>query len=238
MALLHSHFLAAILAVVAFLSSGQTASAGRANFLDELERGHAQRIVVYGTSLTANSAWPGLFQQVLRKDYGWRVRVINSGGGGKDSRWGLANLERRVIRQRPDVVFIEFTINDALESSRLPVAESMANLEEMISRIRRRLPFCDVIVMIMNPPTGGALAQRPRIRDYESGYRRVAERAHCRLIDFSATWRALIRRDPALWKTYAPDGLHPVKRASREVTLPYLLRKTGYPPRAATPPPA
>lgn len=225
----------AALAAAVSLMSG-IAAAGEANFLTELADGHRQKIVVYGTSLTANSAWPAELQTALRQAYRSKAEVVNAAGGGKDSRWGLRNLEKRVIRERPDTVFIEFTINDALITSHLGVSESMSNLEQMIETIREKRPYCDVIVMIMNPPTGEALEQRPQIREYESGYRRVAERTHCRIIDFSRTWRNLVTRSPQLWQSYAPDGLHPNSAAAREVILPYLFRKIGFhPPTPATP---
>lgn len=202
-----------------------------ANFLTQLARGHSQKIVVYGTSLTANSKWPAALESTLRNEYGRKVQVVNAAGGGKDSRWGLANLDSRVIRQRPDTVFIEFSINDAVATSRLGVSESMDNLEQMITRIHDSRPYCDVIVMVMNPPTGEALEKRPDIREYEAGYRRVAARNSCRLISFSAVWREIITDHPERWRGYAPDGLHPDGNAAREVILPYLLKKTGYSPR-------
>ncbi len=219
-----------ILLAAALVAVPQIAGAGNstANFLAELAAGHRQKVVVYGTSLTANAAWPAEFEETLRSAYGPRLFVSNAAGGGKDSRWGVAHLDQRVLRQRPDTVFIEFGTNDALEASKLSVGESMANLEWMIARIREERQFCDIVIMIMNPPTGDALAVRPRIKEYEQGYRRVAEWNHCRLIDFSVTWRTIIQRSPDRWRTYAPDGLHPNALACREVILPKLLEKSGF----------
>ena len=218
-----------LVAVAFALSCGLLrAEFSNAYFLTALEQGHRQKIVVYGTSLTANSAWPAELQETLRATYGNKLRIINAAGGGKDSRWGLANLSTRVLAQRPDTVFIEFSINDALEQSKLSVSESMANLREMISIIRTRQPYCDVIVMVMNPPTGTALEKRSRIEAYQKGYRQVASDTSCRLISFTAVWRDIISQQPQRWQSYAPDGIHPNEKACREVILPYLLRKIGY----------
>lgn len=220
------------MAALALVPGMLRAEVSSAFFLTALKEGRRQKIVVYGTSLTANSAWPARFESTLRESHGNKLRLINAAGGGKDSRWGLANLNKRVIAEKPDTVFIEFAINDALEQSKLGVSESMANLEEMISSIRREVPFCDVIVMIMNPPTGEALEKRPRIEAYQDGCRRVAARSACRLINFAPLWRGMIRENPALWRSYVPDGLHPNERACREVIVPFLLEKTGYSPPA------
>lgn len=220
-----------ILSLVAFVHAAGwlRAEGSQVFFMTALEAGKRQRIVVYGTSLTANSAWPADLQETLRNSYGRKAKVINAAGGGRDSRWGLANLSQRVIRQRPDVVFLEFTINDALAESRLSVSESMANLTAMITQIRHERPYCDLVVMIMNPPTGDARQKRPDIADYAAGYRRVAQTLSCRLIDFSPVWNDLIRNHPPRWKAYAPDGLHPNPMATREVILPFLLEKLGHP---------
>lgn len=217
-------------AAIALIPGFIRAEGANAYFLTALENGQRQKIVVYGTSLTANAAWPAKLQDTLRASYGSKLRIINAASGGKDSRWGLANLSSRVLDQRPDTVFIEFSINDALEQSKLSTSESMGNLREMISLIRNERPYCDVIVMVMNPPTGTALAKRSRIEDYQKGYRQVASEMSCRLISFSAVWRNIITRQPELWQTYAPDGIHPNEKACREVILPYMLRKIGFTP--------
>lgn len=197
-------------------------------FLGELEKGNPQKIVGYGTSLTASSAWPAGLQAGLRERFGRKAKVVNAAGAGMDSRWGLANLDKRVLSKKPDAVLIEFTINDALAYSKLSPKESAANLTLMIRRIREQRPQCEVIVMIMNPPTGEALARRPHIRRYEAGYREVAKKESCLLIDFSPEWQRTITHDPARWQNYAPDGLHPTPQACDEVILPGLLRKIGF----------
>ncbi|MEO5913141.1 MAG: SGNH/GDSL hydrolase family protein [Luteolibacter sp.] len=215
---------------IALIPGLLSAEVSDAYFLTALEQGHSQKIVVYGTSLTANAAWPAELQSTLRASYGNKLRIINAAGGGKDSRWGVANLSKRVLSQRPDTVFIEFSMNDALVESKFSVRESMENLREMIFTIRRERPYCDVIVMVMNPPTGTAFTKRSRIEDYQKGYRVVAKEASCRLISFTAVWRDIIAHQPARWQTYAPDGIHPNEKACREVILPYLLRKIGFSP--------
>ncbi len=223
-------FVCKILATMAviFVPRLLGAESSPAHFLTALERGDRQKIVVYGTSLTANSAWPAEFQRSLHASYGYKLRIVNAASGGKDSRWGLANLRKRVLSEKPDTVFIEFSINDALEKSQLSVAESMENLTKMISIIRHEQTYCDVILMVMNPPTGKPLEERPKILSYHDGCRRVAIQTSCRLIQFAPLWREIISKQPELWREYVPDGIHPNKRACREVIVPYLLQKVGY----------
>ncbi len=198
-----------------------------ARFLDQLEHHHPQTIVVYGTSLTANAVWPSGLQKILRHHYGTTVRLTNAALGGKDSRWGLTNLNERVIREQPDAVFIEFAINDALESSKMSVTESTDHLKSMIQKLHLAKPSCEIILMVMNPPTGAALEKRRQFTAYRNAYQTVAREMKCRLIDFYPLWKSLMDEQPERWKNYAPDGLHPNDCASREVILPALLQGLG-----------
>jgi acyl-CoA thioesterase-1 len=227
--------ISAVFAILLAFVPGQARAGGESpHFIYELEKGHSQKIVGYGTSLTASSAWPAKLQDKLRERFGRKAKVVNAAGAGMDSRWGLANLSGHVLKEKPDAVLIEFAINDALAQSKLSVKESGANLTQMVRAIREQRPQCEVIVMIMNPPTGLALEKRPQIRRYEAGYREVAKKESCPLVDFSPVWRRIIAREPARWNRYAPDGLHPIPQACDEVIVPNLLKKIGF-DRQSTP---
>ena len=200
-----------------------------ARFLNALAARRRQVIVTYGTSLTANSAWPEQFRDALQERYGKKARVVNAACGGKDSRWGLANVHEQVAARRPDAVFLEFAINDALISSKLGVDESGWNHERMIEAIRAEAPDCEIFLLVMNPPTGEQFEKRAGIAGYEEATRRIARKCGACLIDFSPTWSAIIHRQPKRWSAYAPDGLHPSAAASREVIVPRLLESLGVP---------
>ena len=87
-----------------------------------LKAGKPQTMVTYGTSLTAVGApWVSEVQQILQTNYPGLLTVINSGGIGQWSQWGVSNLEAYVIAKKPDTVFIE------LEST-MPWFDSTARL--------------------------------------------------------------------------------------------------------------
>jgi acyl-CoA thioesterase-1 len=199
----------------------------RIRFIDALVEGHKQKIVVYGTSLTANSEWPSLLKERLSEDFGKKAQITNAALGGMDSRWGLANVRKRVVAEAPDAVFIEFAVNDALASSKLSTAEARWDLEQMIGAIQSARPACQVILMVMNPPTGKPLEERRDYRKYEQVYRQVAQELSCPLIDFSGRWKSIIARQPERWRDYAPDGLHPNRQAAADVIMPMMLKQFG-----------
>lgn len=46
------------------------------------------------------------------RDYGGSVQFVNAGLSGTDSAWGTVRLQEQVLDHWPDVVFVEFAIND------------------------------------------------------------------------------------------------------------------------------
>ena len=86
----------------------------QSHFLNNLKSGKHQIIVVYGTSLTANPlGWPAMLEKEIDKRYPSLVKVENMAAGAMWSTWGVKNLDERVLSKNPDLVLIEFAINDA-----------------------------------------------------------------------------------------------------------------------------
>jgi acetyl esterase/lipase len=215
----------------ALLAIGHAAAAtGTARFVQRLEAGRPQTVVAYGTSLTAGGAWVGQLREALDARWPGLATVVNSGESSMWSKWGVEQLDERVIAKKPDAVLIEFAINDALRDSKIPVAAARANLVTMIERILAAKPETEVILMTMNPPVGMHLKWRPAIADYYEMYRSVARERGLRLIDHAANWAAILADDRARFDRYIPDGVHPETEGCREVITPALLKSLGIPP--------
>jgi lysophospholipase L1-like esterase len=192
-----------------------------------LEAGKTQTVVAYGTSLTAGGAWVGQLQKELNTHYPGKAKVINSGGSGKHSTWGLNNLEARVIEKKPDTVFIEFAINDAFLKYETPVKMARVNLETMLDRILKANPACEIILMVMNPPIGVHLERRPHIHDYYSMYRDVAMARKLKLIDHYPDWDAVLKKGEEAFKQLVPDGIHPNADGCKTIITPNIIKALG-----------
>jgi lysophospholipase L1-like esterase len=150
------------------------------------------------------------------------VRLTNSGGSGMCSIWGVQSLDGMVLNFKPDVVFIEFGMNDAHEKFKLSVEEARKNLETMIARIREKLPGCQIILLTMNPATGNGGKSRPALDAYYDNYRQVAAARKLALVDIHAVWKKLLETDRATFGKYVPDGVHPTPEGTEKVILPVL----------------
>jgi lysophospholipase L1-like esterase len=192
-----------------------------------LKAGQTQTVITYGTSLTSGGAWVSQLKEAFDQAYPGQVSLINSGAGGMWSTWGIQNLDQRVIEKKPDLVTIEFGINDAYLEYKTSVEKARENLENMIDRILKSNPRCEIVLMVMNPPIKVHLERRPRIKDYYQMYREVAKQRQLPLIDHYPAWERILREDPGLFDRYVPDGIHPGPQGCEAVITPAIIRALG-----------
>lgn len=216
-------------AVLAFslLSTALCQAGGKSRLVDNLESGKHRTVITYGTSLTAGGAWVEQLQQLLTSSYPGKATVINSGKGAMWSKWGIDNLDKRVIEKKPDTILIEFAINDAYLPYETSVEQARTHLENMIERILKSNSKCEIVLMVMNPPIGVHLKRRPKIKDYYQMYRDVAKTQKLLLIDHYPQWERILNEDPELFNQYVPDGIHPGVEGCKSVITPAIAKALG-----------
>ena len=228
-----------------------------------LKNGEKLRIAAIGTSLTdANFNKDNWFAQMgrwLDATYPGQVTLSNRAVSGTTSRdlpgfrphggdWQLAQV---LANDNPDVIFIEFAINDAYKEAKITPADSRKQLKSLIDRIRawgsKNNKTVEIIVQTMNN-TGPSYA--PACNDVGPYYHTWAEEATANgllLIDHYANWMNLYNSEPdhATWKSYVPDDIHPNPLGTTKIILPAIQKaltaQTAAPgkaaPRVATPNP-
>ncbi len=204
-----------------------------ARFVAALMAGRPQHVLVYGTSLSRSGAWVNQLQERLDARFPGLVRLTNSARGGQHSGWGLQHIESAVIAHRPDVVFIEFAINDAVTRFGLSPETLRGNVAGMLDRLASALPQCEVILQVMHPAVGipeGHTSHRRDQRTYQDIYRTAARARGLRLIDHAPAWERLLATEgEAGFKRRVPDGVHPNAAGYAEIVLPTLLHSLGLP---------
>ena len=179
--------------------------------------GPSLNITVFGTSLSTGTGWPDDLGQALETCLGRPVnisRVTRPGGG---SGWGLTALAD-VRATQPDLVILEFAINDADLRARVGLKTSIGQHQRLISQLQTEVPQVQVLLMTTNPAYGLRGLLRPRLRAYYQSYRGLAADLDTGLADVYGHW---LRADKRLRRF--PDGLHPADDAAKAVILPVLL---------------
>jgi lysophospholipase L1-like esterase len=189
------------------------------------------RVVFYGTSLTHRGGWAETLAYELATQYP-SLTAVNAAESGQHSRWGLGNFPSRVLPHKPDLVFMEFAINDAVARFALTPEESRQNLEAMLDLLHAQLPDCAVILQVMNPVLGrppGHDGHRPNLPGYEQIYREVARERQLLLVDHAPAWAGLLAQGAATFLRFVPDGLHPNQAGYDRFMLPTLRTALGLP---------
>ena len=172
-------------------------------------------IVALGTSLTEGSDWPQRLGARLSACWQWPVHVESVARSGMTSTWGLQQVER-VASFRPDIVLVEFAMNDANWRRFVSRERSRANVVAIGRGIRERAPRARLFLMTTNVVHGLRGMMRPNVGAYYELYRAIAASEGLGLIDLAPIWAALPRE--ALRRA-VPDGVHPPPDAFERVAL-------------------
>ena len=206
-----------------------------------LQAGRHQTVVVYGTSLTAISEWPKALAGYLDTAFPGQVTFVNAAQSGQHSNWGVEHLAERVLAQKPDLVFLEFSVNDSATKHHISPEQSAANLDRIVRALREQNPQVDIVLQTMNPawdsptePSGKKYgSDRPDMEPYYAVYRSYAHEHGLPLVDNLPAWQKLQHDNLPEFQRLVADGIHPIPEGSLAITWPAikaLLEET----RAAT----
>lgn len=218
-------FLVSVL-FLATAASGHSAD----SVADRLKAGESLNIVTYGTSLTAGGGWVRQMKAALDAKFPGQVTLENTAKGGMTSEWGVENFDERVAAKKPDVLFLEFAVNDAVERFGISQAKSRRNLEALIDRARRANPNVEIVLQTTNPVIDrpkGHDGHRPDLEKRFETVREVAAAKNTLLVDNESAWRRILEEDEATFRKLVPDGLHPNPEGYEKVVTPVLLSTLG-----------
>jgi acyl-CoA thioesterase-1 len=210
----------------------------KASFIKRLENKEKVTVAMLGTSLTGGKwQWVSPFRDWLNKDYPGQVTIHNLGVGASASmavpimkvknHCGLDRV-KEVVRLKPDVVFIEFAMNDAHTRFEISLEQSAKNLNAMIDYIWKANPKTEIIVQnmnsVMNLPghESGPADTRHQLADYYAMYEQVARDRGVRLINHYPNWNKLMKENPEEFFKYVTDGIHPVEAGYAKYMLPKM----------------
>lgn len=187
--------------------------------------GAPMKIVTLGTSLSARGGWQEPLRRSLDACLNGDVAVVNLAKSGMTSEWGLTQIDK-VVAERPDVVLIEFAVNDADVTELMSLSRSAANMTEIILRLRESETRPAVYVMAMSPVSGLRGMIRPFLGEYEEMHRVAAKKLGAGFIDHRPAWARLPDEEIA---SAIADGVHPDPTVASRVIVPGLVRALAAP---------
>lgn len=117
---------------------------GMPNLFAKLARGESVTIAYYGGSITAGPGWRNFTLDWFAKQYPKaKITELNASLGGSGSLVGVFRADKDLVAQKPDAVFIEFSLNDVADVRDRP-AEVAGALEGIIRKLRASKPDTDI----------------------------------------------------------------------------------------------
>lgn len=136
--------------------------------------GQPLRVVYFGGSITDAPGWRVGFDAWLRANYRQSdIAMVNASIGGTGSDLGVFRVAGDVLAHAPDLVFVEFAVND----SNKDLARAALCIEGIVRQIRRALPACDIcfVYTLCNAPSVIEPFRRGELPPAAAGHDRVAE---------------------------------------------------------------
>ena len=158
-------------------------------------------------------SYPYMTLQMIKKYYPYAVvNTITTAIGGENSELGCARFASEVLTHRPDVVFIDYALNDpgsiGLERARAAWETMIQEALKQQVKVVLMTPTPDLRVDILNSNTSlGQHAQQ---------IRELAEKYNVGLVDSYAAFKQL-KQNGADLTTYMSQDAHPNEQGHRVV---------------------
>ncbi len=211
---------------------------GLPNFFAKLNAGKEINIGYLGGSITAQEGWRPKTLAHFQKTYPQaRISQINAAIGGTGSDLGVFRLKQDVLDKRPDLLFVEFAVNDGGASPQ----QIYRCMEGIVRQTWKTFPECDIcfvytITEALVPPMLEGKYQRSA-----SAMENIAEHYGIPSIHMGMEVAKLAKEGKLLWKAklpktdeekkaigdkfvFAPDSVHPHPETGHELYLQAIQR--------------
>lgn len=187
--------------------------------------GRPLRLLVLGTSLSANRVWPEAVRAHLAACRGGDAELVLIAGPGENATWAVGQLDRVRAAGPVDLVVVEYAINDADITDGISRARARAAHGEILDTLAETSPEAVVTLAALSPAFGLRGVIRPGYDGYRALYAEIARARGVGFLDLDPTWRAALAAGDA--RALMPDGLHPTPAAVRQVAVPVLAERLG-----------
>ncbi len=130
------------------------------------------------------------------------VNEIYAAIGGTASFWGSFRVDSAVLQKNPDLIFVEFTVNDGYAGMKKD--QSAAYMEGIIKQINAKCPNADIIIVVITDK--GIVGTHSENMIAHFG---IAEHYGIPIIDVGMALKAQMDATGTGWEEYSNDWVHP-----------------------------
>ena len=212
---------------------------GLPNFLAKCGTAGAEiKIAYFGGSITAQNGWRPKTLAYFQKTYpGAKFSEINAAIGGTGSDLGVFRLKQDVVDKKPDLMFVEFAVNDGGAAPE----QIYRCMEGIVRQTWKALPACDIcFVYTLTEQLSPAMVDG-KFQRSASAMEKIADLYQIPTIHMAMEVAKLAKEGKLVWKAplpktddekkalgdkfvFAPDGVHPHPETGHELYLAAIVR--------------
>lgn len=211
---------------------------GLPNVISKLDSGGEVRVAYLGGSITEAQGWRVLSRQWLQEKYPKaRVKEIHAAISGTPSAFGAFRLGREVLAQKPDLLFVEFAVNDGDKD----LVRTRRAMEGIVRQTWQQSPTTDICFIYTISKTTLPLYQSGRMPAQVETMEKVADHYGVTSINFSPAVAELEKQGKLIFTApltrpaladpahagkilFSGDGVHPHVTTGHPLYLAALQR--------------
>lgn len=225
---------------------------GLPHFLAKVNQPGAEvRIGYLGGSITAQPGWrPKTLAHFQKTWPAAKISEINAAIGGTGSDLGVFRLRQDVLDHKPDLLFVEFAVNDGGAAPE----QIQRCMEGIVRQTWKALPQCDICFVYTLTESLAPAMLEGKFQRSASAMEKVADHYGIPTVHLAMEVTRLAREGKLLWRAplpktdaeraalgdkfvFAPDSVHPHPDTGHELYLQAVVRSLD-PIRAASQSPA
>lgn len=190
---------------------------GLPHILKKLKSNTPVTIAYLGGSITNHNGYRVYNEQWFQKEYpDCKINTVNAGIGGTGSDLGVFRLKDDVLVHQPDLVFVEFAVNDGNGDS-TKISNSMEGIVRQIKRHNPQTDICflyTINVAMLKDMEQGRLFKSMRLMEHIADYYQLPS------INFGVEVVKLMKKDKLIFKgekgqvyedkiVFTDDNTHP-----------------------------
>ena len=215
---------------------------GLPNFLAKANTPGAElKIAYFGGSITAQPGWRVKTLEWFQKTYPQaKFSEINAAIGGTGSDLGVFRLRQDVLEAKPDLMFVEFAVNDGGAAPE----QIQRCMEGIVRQTWRALPDCDICFVYTLTEALAPAMLEGKFQRSASAMEKIADHYSIPTIHMAMEVAKFAKEGRLIWKAplpktdeekkalgdkfvFAPDSVHPHPDTGHVLYLEAIVRSMG-----------
>ncbi len=215
-----------------------TPRAGLPNFYAKLNAGQEVHIGYLGGSITAQPGWRPKTLAMFQKDFPKaKISEINAAIGGTGSDLGVFRVKQDVLDKKPDLMFVEFAVNDGGASPQ----QIYRCMEGIVRQTWKALPDCDICFVYTLTEALSKPMLEGQFQRSASAMEKIADHYGIPSIHMAMEVAKLAKEGKLFWKgdlpkteeakkalgdkvVFSKDSVHPYPETGHELYLAAIQR--------------